>query len=127
MTGLRDKQYLSHALHQIMRDFYSLFQGKHHSNQNYYNEFNILVLLAEESGAKFGTHPGAVAEILANVADDPAHPTDAKRTEAIKSATNRYLAVAFLLGADRTRYGTMIAEIQNEYLRNRDSTSTIGT
>jgi hypothetical protein len=72
MTGLRDKQYLSHALHQIMRDFYSLFQGKHCSNQDYYDEFNILVLSAEESGATIGTHPGAVPDILANVGQSTA-------------------------------------------------------
>jgi hypothetical protein len=57
MTGLRDKQYLSHALHQIMRDFYSLFQGKHRSNQESYDEFNILVLSAEEKGSNHRDTP----------------------------------------------------------------------
>jgi hypothetical protein len=38
MTGLRNKQYLSHALHKIMKDFYNLVQGKHRSNQEYYDE-----------------------------------------------------------------------------------------
>jgi hypothetical protein len=32
MTGFRNTQYLPHALHRIMRDFYHLKQGKHRSN-----------------------------------------------------------------------------------------------
>jgi hypothetical protein len=56
MTGLRHKQYLSHSLHKIMKDFYNPIQGKHRSNQEYYDEFNLHVLTAEESGATIGTH-----------------------------------------------------------------------
>jgi hypothetical protein len=50
MTGFRDKQYLPHALHKIMGEFYNLTQGKHRSNQEYYDEFNSMVLTAIESG-----------------------------------------------------------------------------
>jgi hypothetical protein len=101
MMGLRNKQYLSHALHKIMKDFYNLVQGKHRSNQEYYDEFNLHVLTAEESGATIGTHPGGVAEVLNDIAADADQPTNAEREEAIKTATNRYFAVAFLLGANR--------------------------
>jgi hypothetical protein len=121
LTGLRDKQYLSHALHKIMRDFYNLSQGKHRSNQEYYDKFNLHVSTAKESGATIGPHPGGVTEVLNDTAADPDNPT------AIKTATNRYLAVAFLLGANRIRYGMMIEEIENEYLRNKDDTSKVGT
>mgnify|MGYP002807166505 CR=1 FL=1 len=57
MTGFRDKQYLPHSLHKMMRDFYSLSQGQHRSNQEYYDEFNSLVKTAQESGASIGVHP----------------------------------------------------------------------
>jgi hypothetical protein len=127
MTGLRHKQYLSHALHKIMKDFYNLIQGKHRSNQEYYDEFNLHVLPAEESGATIGTHAAGVTEVLKDIAVDANYPTDDETAEAIKTATNRYLAVAFLLGADRIRYGTMIEEIENEYLRNKNDSSKVGT
>jgi hypothetical protein len=35
--------------------------------------------------------------------------------------------VAFLLGADKLRYGTLVEEIENEFLRNKGSSSTAGT
>jgi hypothetical protein len=124
MTGLQDKQYLSHALHKVVWDFYNLSQGKHRSNQEYYDKFNLHVSTAKESGATIGTHPGGVTEVLNDTAADPDNPTNLEREEAIKhSATNRYLAVAFLLGANRIRYGMMFEEIENEYLRNKDVTS----
>jgi hypothetical protein len=127
MTGFRNKQYLPHSLHQIMRDFYNLAQGKQRSNQEYYDEFNSLVETAEESGATIGNHPGGVTEILTLIADDTDSPTDAEQAAAVQAATQRYLAVALLLGADRTRYGTLIEEIENEFLRNKGNTSTAGT
>jgi hypothetical protein len=118
MTGFRNKQYLTHGLHQIMLDFYGLVQGKHRNNQEYYDEFNSMVLTAEESGATIGAHPGAVNEILTTQAADPTLITAAERKKAKKTAIDRYLAVAFLLGADKLRYGTLVEEIE---------TSTYGT
>jgi hypothetical protein len=64
MTGFRNIQYLPHSLHKGMRDFYALVQGKHRSNQEYYDEFNTLVLTGEECGATIRAHPGAINEVL---------------------------------------------------------------
>ncbi len=127
MTGFRNILYLPHALHKVMRDFYSLIQRKHQSNQEYYDEFNSLVLTGEECGATIGSHPGAINDVLSTTAVDARNPTNIERKEAIKIATDRYLAVAFLLGSDRIRYGILIEEIENEYLRNRIDSSKVGT
>jgi hypothetical protein len=110
-----------------MQDFYDLDQGKHRSNQEYYDEFNSMVLTAAESGATIGAHPGAIDKVLNTTAVDSENPTVGEHTDAIKTATNRYLAVAFLLGADKMRYGTLVEEIENECLHNKGSSSTSGT
>jgi hypothetical protein len=127
MTGFRDKQYLPYSLHQMMRDFYSLSQGQHRSNQEYYDKFNLLVKTAQESGASIGVHPAGINEVLSKSAIDPNNPTHIKRSTAIKTASERYLAVAFLLGSDKTRYGLLVEEIGNEFLRNKGSSSASGT
>jgi hypothetical protein len=113
MTRFRNKQYLMHGLHQIMIDFYGLVQGKHHNNQAYYDEFNSMVLTAIESGATIGAHPSAVEEILTTQAADPNLITAAEHTKATKTAIDSYLAVAFLLGANKLRYGTLVEEIDH--------------
>jgi hypothetical protein len=80
-----------------------------------------MVLTAEESGATIGAHPGNIDAIDAN------NPSDIEQIAATKTATDRYLAVAFLLGADKLCYGTLVEEIENEYLRNKGNSSTAGT
>jgi hypothetical protein len=100
---------------------------KHRSNQKYYDEFNSMVLTATESGATIGAHPGAINEVLNTTAADTTNPAATERDDATKIATSRYLAVAFLLGADKIRYGTLVEDIENEYLRNKGSSSTAGT
>jgi hypothetical protein len=39
-------------------------------------------------------------------------PTVAERRTSVKTATERYLAVAFIIGADKLRYGTLVEEIE---------------
>jgi hypothetical protein len=102
-----------------MLNFYGLSQGKHRNNQEYYDKLNSIVLTAEESGATIGAHPGGIQEALNIDAIDANNPSDVEQTTATKTATDRYLAVAFLLGADKLRYGTLVEEIENEYLRNK--------
>jgi hypothetical protein len=86
-----------------------------------------MVLTAEESGATIGAHPGVINKILSTQAVDADLVTNAKRARATKTAIDRYMAVAFLLGADKIRYGTLVAEIENEYLHNKENLTTAGT
>jgi hypothetical protein len=127
MTGIHNKQYLPHSLHKIMHEFYHLTQGKHLSNQEYYDAFNSMVNTGAESGATIGAHPSGVTAILAALAVDIDFPTQAERAASVETATQRYLAVAFILGADKMRYGTLLEEIENEFLRNKGSSTSAGT
>ncbi len=86
-----------------------------------------MVLTAEDSGVSVGAHPAAIQEVLNLKAVDPDNPTTDERAMATKTARDRYFAVAFLLGADKLRYGTLVEEIENEYLRNKGNSSTAGT
>jgi hypothetical protein len=110
-----------------MLDFYGLSQGKPHTNQEYYDEFNSMVSTAEESGATIDAHPSGIQEALSIKAVEADNPSDVVRAASIKTATERYLTIAFLLGANKLRYGTLAEGIENEYLRNKGNSSTSGT
>jgi hypothetical protein len=86
-----------------------------------------MVNTAKESRATIRAHPSCINEVLATSAIDPNNPTANKRTDVTRKSTQRYLAVALLLGADRIRYGTPVEEIENEFLRNKGRASTAGT
>jgi hypothetical protein len=104
-----------------------LTQGKHPTNHEYYDEFNNLVAAINDCGTMIAQHPTIYQEILGEAAVDALNPTAAEKAKAKKIGKERYLAVSFLLGADRIRYGMMIEEIENEYLRNRDESSKVGS
>jgi hypothetical protein len=127
MTGFRNKQCLPHSLHSMMSNFCDLIKGKHRSNQEHYDEFNSMVDTAEASGATIGAHPGGASEILNTTARDANNPSNAESAEAVATATQRHLAVAFLLGSDKVRCGTLVEEIENEFLRNKGVSSSAGT
>ena len=86
-----------------------------------------MVLTAEDSGVSVGAHPAAIQEVLNLKAVDPDNPTTDERALATKTARDQYFAVAFLLGADKLRYGTLVEEIENKYLQNKGNLSTAGT
>ena len=109
-----------------MRDFCSLAKGKQRNNQERCDELDSMALTAEESGATIGSHPGGVNDIILHSAVDPENPTELERVAATKKATDRHLAVAFLLGADRARCGALVKEIENELLRNEGDASESG-
>jgi hypothetical protein len=114
-------------VHSILREFYSLSQGKHRTNQEYYDEFNNLVAAVDECGAMIARHPTIYNEVLQELSVDSQDPTDDEKERAQQTSKGGYLAVAFLLGLDRIRYGMLIEEIENEYLRNRDASSKVGS
>jgi hypothetical protein len=77
--------------------------------------------------SKAGKHPTIYREVIGEIAQDDTNPTPKEKTKAHSLSRERYLAVAFLLGADRNRYGLLLEEIENEYLRNRDESSKVGS
>ncbi len=127
MTGFQKRQYLAHSVHSIMKEFYQLSQDKHRTNQEYYDEFNNLVAAVDECGAMIAGHPNMYDDVIEEIATDATNPTQDERLEATTTAKERYLAVAFLLGSDKARYGIMVEEIENEYLRNRDENTKVGS
>jgi hypothetical protein len=100
MTGFKKLHYLPHSVHLIMREFYQLTQGKHQMNHKYCDEFNNLVAAVNDCGAMIAMHPTIYQEILSETAGDVGNPTLDEQTSAGKIGKERYLAVAFLLGAD---------------------------
>ena len=115
MTGVNTTAYEPHALHQVIFDFYHLHQGKTRTNQEYYEDFTTLVAAAEDAGANFTRHLGLVSQVLLEMVPDDRAATTDERKRAMATARERYLATAFLLGSDRSRYGTLVEDIRNRY------------
>jgi hypothetical protein len=117
----QSQKYLPQALHESARQFYSCRQGKQMTTQAYLELFQNTVDVIQLSGGAIGNHPGIVDMIISRQGLTAALTSDAERAEIAKEAQDEYLAVAFLLHADRTRYSSMLQDYENDFLQGQDN------
>ena len=94
------------------------------SDNAYYQRFQDAVDIAERAGGAVGVQEDRIIAELEHVALDPDVPTEEERARATQIARNKYLAVLFLLNSDKRRYGTLVTNISNEFLRGNDTYPT---
>lgn len=115
--NFQSQKYLPHALHESKRRFYIHSQGQHVTTQAYLEQFQNIVDVIEHSGGGIGSEPGIDSIIAKEKGKQVNELTPADKSE----AQDRYLAVAFILGSDRLRYGKLIENLENDYLQGRNS------
>ena len=111
--GLGVRGYLPHALHESKRRFFIHSQARHTTTPLYLEQFQNIVDVIEHSGGGIGVEPGIEALVAEQKGKTVAELTVADKNQ----AKELYLAVAFLLGSDRSRYGKLIENLENEYLQ----------
>jgi hypothetical protein len=98
----------------------SFYQTKQDTLHSYYMKFKDLTDALEHYGAELGNDIGLIRDIAErngekNVEDlDSNHP---KFAQYKSEAREQYLAVCFLRGADRRKYGTFVTELENDYTK----------
>ncbi len=97
----------SHGLHEAKQRFYSLYQSKKMTCQQYLEIFKNAVDVIEHNGGSVGNEEGLIRNEIKKSGADMA--------VAKKVVRERYLACAFLLGADRNRYGKLVEDIENAH------------
>ena len=94
-------------------------QGRTMTNSQYLERFSNHVETIEACGVPIGYSVAMVEAELAelNPPKDIASSTPDEYNEAIQGAKDKYLAAAFIAGADINRFGTMLETLENDYLR----------
>ena len=96
------QQYPPHALHLAKQPFYSLYQEKGTSVSDYQRAFQNAYQVVEHYGCEIGADDSGVHNELKRVGiTDLTKATELQRKSAMAKAEERYLACAFLLGANR--------------------------
>jgi len=112
------QRYIYLSLDNVRTTYYAYTQGAEDSISSYLEHFCSLAEVLEHYGGAIGEDPGlldATAAILAD-ADNAA-----KR---LKIARDRTLALAFLKRANRRRFGTLWADLENQFSRGNDQYPT---
>ena len=95
-------------------------QPKHATVQSYLETFQNCVDVISHCGGAIDQEPGFVEPIAKELGIILPLPDGDSRKQVTEAASQRYLALAFLMGADRTRYGKLLEDLENSYLQGRD-------
>jgi hypothetical protein len=98
------------AMHMAKRKFYTFSQKAGMSNHEYLEKFKTVLEVLESNGAEIGTDEALVDTLLGDVNLTRTSVSDSQLELIRKRARDSYLTFAFLMGADRGRYGLMIQE-----------------
>jgi hypothetical protein len=118
MFTFQTQKYGPQVMHEAKRRFYALRQEKHTSVQQYYESFVNTVEVIEHCGGDIGVDRSLVAEMLGG--RDRAIASASVIVSAEHDAKDKYLACAFILGSDKTRYGRLLEDLENSYTQGVD-------
>jgi len=109
-------KYNVHMVFDAEYAFYTLQQGRHMSNHDYYTKFKDVVKTLEGLGGKVGAQPSRVTTALREIGvADPNAANPAQITRATNLAKERYYALRFFLGCDKRRYKSLVRGIENQF------------
>ena len=120
MYNVQELKYIPLAIHLAQRHFYSSFQQRHVDAAHYLEQFNNHVDILERCGAALGEDPGTMRKVYEQEGIDPL-TADEEQLQLVRAkAREWYLALAFLMGADRTRFGRLLETYENDFTQGLD-------
>jgi hypothetical protein len=115
------QKYGHHARHsKALRKFANFHQDKNNNSQEYYQRYKNQVEVAEHCGVDIGVDLEVIEETLQELGLTMASSTPDQVKVAKEVSREEYLACAFLLGADRKRYGKLMEDTENVYIQKDD-------
>ena len=111
--------YIYSSLHEAKRAYFKVYQFRHETDSEYLTRFKAIVAVIKHYKGNVGDDVVLVqTEIVRNgiTLDEKKHiPGDATYNMHIKDARARALALTFIEGADRSRYGQLHIDMINNY------------
>jgi hypothetical protein len=112
---LEDSKYHLEALHDAKIRFYTLRQGKDVDNAKYLEQFQTHVAIVEQFGGEVARDPVIMLRELTLVGETHATATDEQILKAEKVGKEKYLGMALIRAADKTRYSRLTDDLVNQF------------
>ena len=120
LYNVQDRKYVPLSIHLAKRQFYLNSQGRSTSVATYYEQFNNIIDMLEHCGASLGEDDGIITKVLEHHDIDPAEATATQKENARIEAQEWYYGLAFLMGADRVRFGRYLEDLENDFTQGVD-------
>lgn len=122
LAALRDQAFnfqsqkdQAQALQEAVRCFYLINQGKNESCQVYMDHYENGMQVIKHIGGKLPVYVSLVDVDLKTRGLDRDTATADEIEESEKSATERQMAMGYILGCDRVRFGKLIEDLENQH------------
>ena len=114
----QSQKYIPHSIFEAKKRFYTQFQGAKMSTNDYFNQFMNTVDVISHSGGSVWNDKGVETVVLSDMNEqDKAKMSAAQLKNLAEEVEQRTLAVAFIRGSDRHRFGKLIEDMENSFLQ----------
>jgi hypothetical protein len=116
-----EQKYFFLSMFEAKRKLFALKQANNQTIQDYHATFVNLVNAIEHFGGTFGTEQ-ALMDYSAKALGfgEEYHDEAEKSDEAKRASRQRFLATAFIMNSDRIRYGELIRDLANSFVKGRN-------
>jgi hypothetical protein len=115
MTNFQTTKYMPHAIYDCKMPLFMCRQSRGTSVPEYHKQFKSLVDVIEYNGGSIGHDHGLIKAKLIAAGADPATTHGDERNKATDEARDATVACAFIMGADKHRYGKLKEDLENSF------------
>ena len=120
LFNVQEQKYVPLSIHLAKRHFFLLSQGRNTVGE-YYDQFKNQTDVLEHIGAGIGNDEAIMKQVLRSQGIDIDEATEAQEEAAETEGTQWYLALAFLMGSDRSRFGRLLEKLENDFTAGNDN------
>ena len=120
MYYVQEQKYVPLSIHLAKRQFFLLSQGRNTVGE-YYEQFKNQTDVLDHIGAGIGDDDAITRQVLRSQGINIEEATEAKEEAAEIQGTEWYLALAFLMGSDRSRFGRLLEKLENDFTAGHDN------
>ena len=120
MFNVQEQKYIPLSIHLAKRQFFLLSQGRNTVGE-YYEQFKNQTDVLSHIGTGIGDDEATMKQVLRSQGIDVSEATEAQEETAELEGIQWYLALAFLMGSDQSRYGRLLEKLENDFTAGNDN------
>ena len=120
MFNVQEQKYVPLSIHLAKRQFFLLSQGRNTVGE-YYDQFKNQTDVLSHIGAGIGHDTAIMRQVLCSQGINVDEATEAQEEAAETEGIQWYLALAFLMGSDRSRFGRLLEKLENDFTAGNDN------
>ena len=120
LFNVQEQKYVPLSIHLAKRQFFLLSQGRNTVGECY-EQFKNQTDVLSHIGAGIGDDEAIMKQVLRSQGININNATDKQEEAAELEGIQWFLALAFLMGSDRNRYGRLLEKLENDFTAGNDN------